>query len=54
MIETMYKMWAVWYVNGDNKLSHIEGKGSLEECVRFVEPRLEGAYVIMPYTPLTE
>lgn len=53
-METMHKMWAVWYVDSAQKLLYIEGKGSLEECVKFVEPRQEGAYAIMPYTPLTD
>lgn len=52
MMETMHDLWAVWYVSQANQLLYIEGKGTLEECVRFVEPRQPGAYAILPYEPL--
>lgn len=51
-MDTLYKLWAVWYVSPTNGHLYIEGKGSLEECVRFVESRMLGEYAIMPYEPL--
>ena len=53
-METMYPLWAVWRISSTNGLLCIEWKGSLEECVRLVEPRMLGAYAIMPYKPLTD
>lgn len=52
MMNTLYKTWCVWSVVGKGLLLDIQKKGTLEECVRFVEPRLLGAFVIMPYEPL--
>lgn len=52
MMDTICKYWAVWRVGSNNNLLCIEGKGTLEECVRFVEPRQQGAYAILPYEPL--
>lgn len=54
LMETVVKYWAVWRVGSNNKLLCIEGKGCLRECVRFVEPRMAGAYAILPYEPIAE
>lgn len=51
-MDTLYKTWCVWRLSSDNKLLCIEVKGTLGECVRFVEPRRLGAYAITPYEPL--
>lgn len=51
-METIQPLWCVWYVSQSNKLLHVEHKGALLDCVRFVEPRLHGAYAILPYDPL--
>lgn len=51
-MDAIQELWAVWYVGSDNKLLYIEGKGTLEECVLYVEPRQHGSYAILPFDPL--
>lgn len=48
-MDTIYKEWAVWFVSTQNELLNIEYISTLEDCVRFVEPRQYGVYAILPY-----
>lgn len=48
-METIAKQWCVWLIDSSNKLLNIEYKGSLEDCVVFVEISTYGYYGIMPY-----
>lgn len=48
-MDTIYEMWAVWYLTPANKLAGIEYLGTLQECVNFVQPRLYGCWAILPY-----
>lgn len=47
-METMYKEWSVMYISREQKLISEEFTGTLEECVRFVEPRCYGYFAIKP------
>lgn len=47
-MDTLVKKWQVWAVTDSHKLIHPAFEGSIENCVRFVEPRLAGAYAILP------
>ena len=48
-MDTLYKLWCVWYISSTNQLLNIEFIGKLSECVNFVEPRQYGCYAILPY-----
>lgn len=48
-MDTLAKQWCVWLISSSHQLLNIELIGSIEDCVRFVEPRLYGYYAIMPY-----
>ena len=45
---TLYKKWSVLYISSEQKILGEEFYGTLEECVRFVEPRCYGYYAIKP------
>lgn len=47
-METLYKKWRVLYISREQKILSEEFSGTLEECVRFIEPRCYGFYAIMP------
>lgn len=47
-METLYKKWSVLYISSEQKILSEEFSGTLEECVRFVEPRRYGCYAIKP------
>jgi hypothetical protein len=53
-MDTIYRGWAVWYVSSQNELLYVEYVGTLENCVRFVEPRQCGVYAILPYEKTDE
>lgn len=48
-MDTIQKLWAVWYITQDNKLSHIEYTGPLEHCVNIVQALSYGSWGILPY-----
>ncbi len=48
-MDTLAKQWCVWLIGSSHQLLNIEFIGSLDDCVRFVDPRCYGHYVIMPY-----
>lgn len=53
-MDTIYKQWAVWYVGHKKELLNIEYISTLQDCVRFVEPRQYGVYTILPYDEADE
>lgn len=53
-METISEKWCVWLIGSSRQLLNIEYVGSLDDCVRFVDPRCYGYYAIMPYDAPTD
>jgi len=48
-MDTIAKQWCVWLIGSSRQLLNIEFIGSIDDCVRFVDPRCYGYYAILPY-----
>lgn len=53
-MDTLYSRWAVWSLTSQGALMRREFIGSIEACIRFVEPRQYGSWAILPYDPKNE
>lgn len=50
-MDTLYSQWAAWSLTLSGALIRREFTGSIEACIRFVEPRRYGSWAILPYDP---